>query len=115
MSRLIDQVKSIVEGIENGITFEDCGMDWEMEGRERDEIISGFDWLQDCLDIQYIISSDGECLGGRVLVAFGGPNIWVDTVRGIVEGYWWGEFKSASFDSDEMEINSAIIELWECK
>ena len=115
MEELIDQVKSIAESIEKGITFEDSGLDWEIEERQSTDIISGFDWLQDCLDIQYVISSEGDCLGGRVLVAFGGPNIWVDTVRGIVEGHWWGEYQTASFYNDEMNINESIVELWGCK
>ena len=115
MSELINQVKSIAESIENGITFEDCGMDWKMEERESSDIISGFDWLHDCLDIQYIISRDGECLGGRVLVSFGGPTIWVDTVRGVVEGHWWGEAKNATFEADAMDINDAILQCWESK
>lgn len=29
-------------------------------------------------------------IGVRILVAFGGPNIYIDTFDGVVRGYWGG-------------------------
>ena len=88
--------------------------DWN-EGRdtENEGEFSALDYLQDSLDIQYIVNSKREYLGARVLVAFGGPNIWVDTKRGIVEGFWWGDYAKASF-SDGLGLDDALAELWEC-
>jgi hypothetical protein len=77
------------------------------------EPMSAYDYLNDALDIEYIISSKGEYLGARVLVAFGGPNIWIDTRRGIVDGAWWGDRAYAKFD-DNIGLNDAIGELWSC-
>jgi len=54
-------------------------------------------FMEDALDIQYIINQDKTYRGARVLVAFGGPNIWVNTQRGEVEGYWWGDDATADF------------------
>ena len=49
--------------------------------------MSGFMYLNDVLDIQYTVSSDLKTmLGARLLVSYGGPNIWIDTMRGEVEG-----------------------------
>ena len=58
-----------------------------------------------CLDIQYIVDKDKKYLGSRVLVAFGGPNIWINTQKREVEGYWWGEQATAKYyyDSDELD------------
>jgi hypothetical protein len=73
-----------------------------------------FSWLQDALDIEWIVSSDKKTLlGARVLVAFGGPNIWVDTRRMIVEGHWWGDYAEAKFE-DNLGIADALNELYNC-
>jgi len=58
-----------------------------------------------CLDIQYIGDKDKKYLGSRVLVAFGGPNIWINTQKREVEGYWWSEKATAQYyhDSDELD------------
>lgn len=75
---------------------------------------SAFDYLQDALDIEYIVASDRKTLlGARVLVAFGGPNIWVNTRTNTVEGHWWGESASASF-VDSIGLNDALEELFNC-
>jgi hypothetical protein len=75
---------------------------------------SAFDYLQDALDIESIVASDRTTLlGARVLVAFGGPNIWVNTRTNTVEGHWWGESASATFD-DSIGLQDALEELFQC-
>jgi hypothetical protein len=78
------------------------------------EAMSAFDYLQDALDIEYIVNGKGEYLGARVLVAFGGPNIWVNTRTGVVEGAWWAERADASF-TDNIGLDDALSELWACR
>jgi len=75
---------------------------------------SAFDYLQGVLDIEYIVNSKGEYLGARVLVAFGGPNIWVNTRTGTVEGAWWADHALASF-IDNIGLDDALSELWACR
>lgn len=91
---------------------------WEElnDGRdtENDGEYSAFDYLENALDIEYIVNGKGEYLGARVLVAFGGPNIWVNTRTGTVEGYWWSDKASASF-KDNLGLDDALSELWNCK
>ena len=77
------------------------------------EEFSAFDYLQDALDIEYIVNSKREYLGARVLVAFGGPNIWVNTRTGTVEGHWWGDSATASF-TDSIGLDDALSELYNC-
>ena len=84
------------------------------ETNDDGEPLSAFDYLQDALDIEYIVNSKGDYLGARVLVAFGGPNIWIDTRRARVDGYWWGNSASVSF-RDEMGLDEALSELWNCR
>jgi len=113
--RLINHVKSIATDLEGGMTFEQCGMDHEEFNSEPSDQISGLDYLQDCLDMQYIVNGEGEFLGARILVAFGGPNIWIDTMRCTVDGNWWGDQHSEGYGFDAMGIEDACRELWECK
>lgn len=109
MSALKSHVQSIADNLTNPPEEWNEDRDIENEGE-----FSAFDYLQNVLDIEYIVNSKGEYLGARVLVAFGGPNIWVDTRRMMVEGHWWGESFSVSF-SDGLGLNDALKELWNCR
>ena len=82
--------------------------DIESEGE-----FSAFDYLQDALEIEYIVNSKKEYLGARVLVAFGGPNIWINTRTKTVEGSWWSDSASASFQ-DNIGLDEALEELFSC-
>jgi len=83
---------------------------FEGEKNSDDEDFNAFDYLQDALDIEYIVNNRGEYLGARVLVAFGGPNIWVNTRTHTVEGHWWGDSAYASF-TDGIGLDEALQEL----
>lgn len=78
------------------------------------EYTTAFDYLQDALDIEYIVNSKGEYLGARVLVAFGGPNIWINTRTKTVEGSWWSDRAEASF-TDNIGLDDTLSELWACR
>jgi hypothetical protein len=91
-------------------------MDEWNEGRDIDSEgeYSAFDYLAGALDIEYIVASDRKTfLGARVLVAFGGPNIWVNTRTNTVEGHWWGDSASATF-TDSIGLQEALNELYSC-
>ena len=85
-----NHVQEIVNRIEQGFSDDDLNYD--------DELMSAFDYLQDALDIEYIVNGKREVLGARILVAFGGPNIWINTRTKQVEGYWWGDKCIMSYD-----------------
>ena len=101
-----NQVQHIADKLTTGFTDDDLNYDGEA--------MSAFDYLQDALDIEYIVNSKGEYLGARVLVAFGGPNIWVNTRTGVVEGAWWSDRAEASF-VDNIGLDDALSELWACR
>ena len=108
MNGLKEHVKFIADSLSNLEQLEEWAKEYEQED------FSAIDYLQDALDIEYVVGSDGEYRGARVLVAFGGPNIWINTRSKQVEGYWWGESASASFD-DEIGLDDALAELWACR
>ena len=53
------------------------------------------DYFENVLGYDYIVSCDKEYEHVRALVAYGGPNIYVDTDSGKVELYWWGSTAEA--------------------
>ena len=116
MEHLRNQVKSIIDNLETGITYGEAGLevDAEANGYDLDDIISGFDYLQDALDIEYIVSSSKKYLGARVLVAFGGPNIWINTRTKQVEGYWAGDSCILRYYDDAMCFDETLEELFQC-
>jgi hypothetical protein len=85
----------------------------DSEYYEPGDTLSAYDYLQDALDIQYIVSRNKEYLGARVLVAFGGPNIWINTQTETVEGYWWSDSAFASF-RDNLGLDDALEDLYNC-
>ena len=104
-----NDLKSHVQSIAKKLTL----------GFNEDDVIDGepmsaFDYLQDALDIEYIVNNKSEYLGARVLVAFGGPNIWVNTRTSTVEGAWWRARAEASF-ADNIGLDDALSELWACR
>ena len=48
-------------------------------------------WMEDTYDIRYYVDRDKSYLGAEILVAGGGPTIWVNTYTKQVEGYWGGD------------------------
>jgi hypothetical protein len=96
------QVDDLIKIIESG-TYE-C---------EDENGPNAFDFINiECLDINYIINSDKTYRGARLLYAFGGPNIWIDTLHGQVEGYWGGETIIKSYYQDLLYLDEACEDLY---
>ena len=107
---LENHVKHIVETIENGLD----SIDREDEGQLP---MDGLEYLSDALDIEFIFRGNQtkyELLGARILVSFGGPNIWINTRTNEVEGYWWGDKCIMRYTRDEIGLDEAIQTLWAC-
>tara|TARA_B100000768_G_C11015598_1_gene263910 strand:- start:238 stop:567 length:330 start_codon:yes stop_codon:yes gene_type:complete len=98
---LQDQVNSIAETLTKGFDPEIEGVDGEF---------TAYDYLEDVLDVKWILNSDKTLRGAELLVAFGGPNIWVNTDTGVVKGAWWGDSATATFE-DNVELEDAL-EAW---
>lgn len=79
------------------------------------EQLSIWDYLNDVFDIEYRIGSDKELRSVQIMVACGGPNIYIDTATKNVELYWWTERASypISYDAAE-DINAWAEELYQC-
>ena len=71
------------------------------------------EWMKDVYDIRYLVDSRKEYMGAELLVAGGGPTIWVDTWRGQVKG-WWGSDKVIENFADNLGLDDYCEELYGC-
>jgi hypothetical protein len=69
--------------------------------------------LDDALSIEFTIDQNRTYMGSRILVAFGGPNIWINTRNETVEGSW-GRDRIEFRYNDEHGLYDACENLFEC-
>ena len=73
------------------------------------------DYFDDFLDVDYIVNSDKHYKACRVLVAFGGPNIYIDTWLQHVLLSWWSEHAETYIPDDLCEqIDEFFETLYNC-
>ena len=113
LKRMCDGIRNDLEAVYNGeiVADEDGFVDVIDYGLCEGDAVSMWDYFMhdDILDIEYTIGSDGEYRGVRLMVACGGPNIYINTRRGEVEGYWWTDSATAWIPS---KVCEAIDEVW---
>ena len=63
--------------------------------------------------IRYIIDGSGEYLGARLMIAGGGPAVWVDTFEGEIQGFW-GSGKCSFPIWDYEYIDEYWEEMYKC-
>ena len=98
---------------ENGETVYkySCGCVTEYEPEQ----MGIWDYMEDILDIDYIVNSRREYKACRILVAFGGPNIYINTDSGFVELYWWTDRARYALSRDAINaIDEWAEEYWNC-
>lgn len=108
-----------IENIETGEVLDNEYFEKELHAQNylddhQGELVSAYGYLQDALDIEYIVSSNKEYLGARVLITYGGPNIWINTRTQQVEGYWWGSQSIWGYSNDAMGLDDALNDLYNC-
>lgn len=101
-----------VNNEEGTYTCQECKATFEEHELES---LSLWDYLNDVFDIEYRIGSDKQLRSVQIMVACGGPNIYIDTASKAVELYWWGDRASYHIDSDVCsEIDSIFEEIYNC-
>ena len=71
---------------------------------------TAYDWMEGVYDIEWITYQDGRYKAARLLVAGGGPNIWVNLQDMTVDGYWGGDKCSWGF-MDNIGLDEYLEEL----
>ena len=67
-------------------------------------------WMEDVYDIEWITRNDHSYKAARLLVAGGGPSIWVNMNTHEVEGYWWGDHCKVPF-VDNLQLDEYLEDL----
>ena len=79
------------------------------------ETLSLWEFFDDAYDIEYRCDSRKEYRSVRIMVACGGPNIYIDTASKSVDLYWWTERASYPISYGAAEIiDDWAAEYWEC-
>ena len=68
------------------------------------------DFLEDALDIEYRCNSRKEYRSAEVMVAWGGPNIYIDTADSYVKLYWGGENATFPLSYDARDALDEYLE-----
>ena len=116
------QCKSIADELDkiaDGLIYRDDDGE-EHDADDLDEIpddweqVTIYDYLEDVLDINFLIDYQHRYKSCRLLVTFGGPNVYVDTETGQVELYWWGDTAKYPLSrSSRWAIDDAVKEIYE--
>ena len=68
---------------------------------------------QDIYDIEFTVDSNLDFKSGRLMIACGGPNIFVDSRSGSVDLYWWLDEAHWFLSSDcRADLDSYLEELY---
>ena len=71
-----------------------------------------YDYVNEALEVEYTMNLSGELRGVKILVVFGGPNVYINTRTAKIEGYDNGEHLEINLDFDVLrEIEDIIIGL----
>ena len=81
------------------------------EDREKIEVSPAADFMEGVYDIRYIVDREKRYLGAELMVAGGGPTIWVNLDTKYVEGYWGGDKVLAPF-RDELDLDGYCEEMY---
>ena len=80
-----EQLRRMCKNIADDISNPKISKD---DGGEAIELQTAHEWMEDVYDIRYIVDSQKRYLGAEIMVAGGGPTVWVNLDTKYVEGYW---------------------------
>jgi hypothetical protein len=83
------------------------------EDREKIEVSPAADFMEGVYDIRYIVDREKRYLGAELMVAGGGPTIWVNLDTKYVEGYWGGDKVLVPF-RDDLDLDGYCEEMYAC-
>jgi hypothetical protein len=101
--------KNIAEEITEGKTERLSDYDSKCE-----VILEAGRFMEDVYDIEWITHNDHTYKAARLLVAGGGPNIWVNLQTNTVDGYWGCDEVNHGF-VDNIGLDDYLEEMHGCK
>jgi len=77
------------------------------------EIGGASEWMEGVYDIRYIVDREKRYFSAELLVAGGGPTVWVNLNTKEVEGYWGGDKVTEPF-IDNLGLDDYLEEMYNC-
>ena len=105
-----EQLRRMCRNIADSITNPVMVTDEETKSVQEDLDI----FMEGVYDIEWITHQDHSYKAARLMVAGGGPNIWVNLLGNTVDGYWWGDHCKHGF-VDNLGLDDYLEELHACK
>ena len=102
-----EQLRRMCKNIADDISNPKISKD---DGGEAIELQTAHEWMEDVYDIEWITHNDHSYKAARLLVAGGGPNIWVNLQTNTVDGYWGCDKVSHGF-VDNIGLDEYLEEL----
>ena len=106
-----EQLRRMCKGVADSITNPQETIAKEEFGKLEKRTETAADWMEDTYDIRYLVNSRKEYLGAEIMVAGGGPTIWVDTWDKEVKGYWGSDRVTVPF-ADNIGLNDYMEEMY---
>ena len=103
-----EQLRRMCKSIANGISEPEEITD-EETGEKRTETAG--DWMEGVYDLRYIVDREKRYFSAELLVAGGGPTIWVNLNTMEVEGYWGGDRVTHPF-RDSLDLDGYCEEMY---
>ena len=75
--------------------------------------VTASDWMEGVYDIRYIVDWEKRYYAAELMVAGGGPTIWVNLNTMEVEGYWGRDRVTHCF-RDELDLDGYCQEMYGC-
>ena len=105
-----EQLRRMCKDIADSITNPDKEYKWDEDVYDP---IDPSSWMEGTYDIRYYVDREKRYLGAGIMVAGGGPNIWVNTYTKEVEGYWGGDKVLEPF-IDNLGLDDYCEEMYGC-
>ena len=93
-----EQLRRMVRNIADSITSPEDGD-------------TAHEWMEGTYDIRYLVDREKRFMGAEILVAGGGPTVWVDLWDQEVKGYWGGDRVTHCF-RDELDLDGYCQEMY---
>ena len=100
--------KNIADEITNPVTSND-----EQEDGSVEQHGGASEWMEGVYDIRYIVDREKRYYSAELLVAGGGPTIWVSLYEKEVQGYWGSDRVTVPF-IDNLGLDEYCEELYGC-
>ena len=104
-----EQLVRMCKNIADSITNPDPKFIGPEDEEPRQE--TAHDWMEGVYDIRYIVDREKRYYSAELLVAGGGPTIWVSLNEMMVQGYWGGDKVEEPF-TDNLGLDDYCEEMY---